>query len=347
VHSSELYHLRINPDTVWITPTGNVKIGDMAIRAEFRSAPDPDPGDPEHLKRGRAAFHPRTEEAHDVADLGRLLYACLVHRWPGGYRYGLEAAPTNGADGWLTPRQVRHGVSPALDRVCDQVLSATPRHGPPLRTAGEVVNALTRVLGAADASGDLERRLQHPVPPVPPEPGEPEAPTLPPLAAYREQASYEQGGADALAVDGQRSPASPTPLAHPGEQPPPPSSRRWMFGAIVLLLAILLIAVIAVVSQMRSHSGADPNRPAASSSAGPSGQSPAPPAKLEIVGGTDFDPQGGDQVENPDRVPQAFDGDPDTGWTTDRYRGSAEFGGLDKDGVGIIVDLGSPTQLSR
>src|SRR5699024_7092092 len=28
VHSSELYHLRINPDTVWITPTGNVKIGD-------------------------------------------------------------------------------------------------------------------------------------------------------------------------------------------------------------------------------------------------------------------------------------------------------------------------------
>lgn len=336
VHGSGLHHLRIGPDSIWITPTGNVKIGDLAIRAQFRATPDPSGVSP---RRGRTSFHPETEEAHDVADLGRVLYACLVHRWPGGHRYGLEAAPTTG-DGWLTPRQVRHGVSPALDRICDQILSEIPRQGEPIRTAAELVHALTRILGAADASADLERRLQQPVPPVPSETGEPVVTTESPLSTYWAQAVREDHGPDAMGSAA----AANGSAVEPEDEEESRGPRRWMVGAIVLLLAILLVAIIAVMVQLRGQSGTDPT-PSTSVSA--TTRESTPPVKLEIVDGTDFDPQGGDQTENPDRVPQAWDGDPTTGWTTDHYIGSPEFGGLGKDGVGMIVDLGSPKAVSQ
>ena len=68
-----------------------------------------------------------TPELVDVTDLGRLLYACLVSRWPGGPAFSLADAPVLGRR-WGTPRQVRAGVSPALDQVCDQILGDPPRH---------------------------------------------------------------------------------------------------------------------------------------------------------------------------------------------------------------------------
>ncbi|MGD7708002.1 murein biosynthesis integral membrane protein MurJ [Microlunatus sp. Y2014] len=334
VHALDLYHLRISPDTVWITPTGNVKIGDMAIRAELRPGAELDPSDPATLKRGRTAFQPETPEAHDVADLGRLLYACLVHRWPGGHRYGMEAAPVNGADGWLTPRQVRHGVSPALDRICDQILTARPRQGDSLRSATEIVTALTRVLGTADASGDLERRLQQPVPQVVPEEGEPIVPTETPLETYYAQANTDRHG-----------PASPeTPTgALTAATTEPPSGRRWLLGAIIVLLAILLIAIIAVAAQLQRSGDEGPTTTPTAESSLP----PAEPTVHTITGGIDFDPQGDGREENRERVPLAYDKNPETGWTTDRYRGNPAFGGLGKDGVGIVVDLGSPVRVSQ
>ncbi len=53
----------------------------------------------------------------------------------------------------------------------------------------------------------------------------------------------------------------------------------------------------------------------------------------------DFDP--GDGAEQRGAVPNAYDGDPSTAWTTDGYK-TARFGGL-KEGVGLLVDLGTPT----
>ena len=53
----------------------------------------------------------------------------------------------------MSPRQVRAGVSPALDVVCDQYLGDPPRHrAERLGSANDVVDALTKVLGSADAS---------------------------------------------------------------------------------------------------------------------------------------------------------------------------------------------------
>jgi putative peptidoglycan lipid II flippase len=154
VHVYGLYHGRINPETVIITPAGNVKIVGLMIEAVLK---------PNHSSPVHGASSP---ELVDVLDLGRLLYAALVSRWPGGPGYGMPDAPVLGRR-WMTPRQVRAGVSPALDAVCDQILGDPPRHrAPQLRSANDVVNALTKVLGSADASGDLERRLRQPVPRV-------------------------------------------------------------------------------------------------------------------------------------------------------------------------------------
>jgi hypothetical protein len=58
----------------------------------------------------------------------------------------------------------------------------------------------------------------------------------------------------------------------------------------------------------------------------------------------DFDPEGRDGTEQPGTVQNAFDSDPTTAWLTDGY-GSAAFGGL-KKGVGLLVDLGTPTRVA-
>jgi putative peptidoglycan lipid II flippase len=64
------------------------------------------------------------------------------------------------------------------------------------------------------------------------------------------------------------------------------------------------------------------------------------PQSIDIVAAHDFDPSpGSDGEENPAEVPNAFDGDPSTAWTTVTYRTNSHLGNL-KPGVGLILDLG-------
>ncbi len=113
LHSQGLYHRHLNPATLLITASGNVKVLGFGVN-EAAQASDT------HLNG----------EAADVRALGQLLYACLVVRWPGGDRFGLAAAPV--VDGrWLLPSQVRTGVAPAVDQVVDRILSPSPRPTPP------------------------------------------------------------------------------------------------------------------------------------------------------------------------------------------------------------------------
>jgi eukaryotic-like serine/threonine-protein kinase len=57
------------------------------------------------------------------------------------------------------------------------------------------------------------------------------------------------------------------------------------------------------------------------------------------------DPQGDGDPDNPGDVALAFDGDAATSWSTYEYRGSPAFGNL-KDGVGLLLDLGSAQNLA-
>jgi hypothetical protein len=66
---------------------------------------------------------------------------------------------------------------------------------------------------------------------------------------------------------------------------------------------------------------------------------------VAIASGDVFDPQGDGDPDNAGDVALAFDGDTATSWSTYEYRGSPAFGNL-KDGVGLLLDLGSAQNLA-
>ncbi|MGQ0625317.1 MAG: protein kinase family protein [Sporichthyaceae bacterium] len=132
-HAAGLWHLRLQPDTVLITPAGQVKILGLCVEAALHSTTATDPA--------RA----------DVRGLGRVLYAALTARWPEGEAFGLPAAPfEHGAI--CTPRQVRAGVPDQMDSIVDRVLNPVPRHGEPLATPADMLAAL-RALPRARSGG--------------------------------------------------------------------------------------------------------------------------------------------------------------------------------------------------
>ncbi|GAB2593563.1 murein biosynthesis integral membrane protein MurJ [Microlunatus antarcticus] len=376
VHGLDLFHRRINPENVIITPSGNVKIVGLLIDAVLRP------------NRGTNVPGADTGELVDVADLGRLLYAALVSRWPGGPAYSLPAAPRLGRR-WMTPRQVRAGVSPVLDNVCDQVLGDPPRHhAAPITTAHGLVQALTKVLGTADASADLERRLHQPIPVVHHGPGRataaPDPDTgSPPVSALLDQPTEEMtairplrpaGRDGAPAEHAPLRPAADAPVSRPrtaalaGSSPaqvsaavPPGSTttrttttrpratrphqpRRWVAGLVALLLLLVVAGVVSAQVLSRGL-GADP-APSTSSAPPPSASASATPsgAVLEVASARDFDPQGDTREENRGQVPLAIDGKTDTRWTTVTYKGNPRLGGI-KRGVGLVLDLGSAQQV--
>lgn len=339
VHALGLHHQRINPDTVVLTPDGHVKIVGLLIEAALRPAPG------NALPR---APHLSPEQA-DVVDLGRLLYACLVSRWPGGPAFSLPAAPVAGRH-LMSPRQVRAGVSPALDVVCDQILGDPPRHrAARLESANDVVNALTKVLGSADASTDLERRLRQPIPKVT---------STPPISipAHARAAGSLTSPITRSAVSPTHSPQedsvrvtlirqpTPPPPTRPLRKPATdgPRPRRWLALAAAMGLLLLATGIGSAVVLNQQDASPEPGQQDTTGQA-----SAAPPAgPLQIAGVRTFDPQGDPpNDENNGEARLAVDGDPKTRWRTVRYLGNPELGGL-KRGVGLVVDLGTPVPVN-
>lgn len=335
VHSMGLYHRRISPETVIITPTGNIKIVGLLIEAALRPV-------------ANGVVHGAdTPELIDVTDLGRLLYASLVCRWPGGPAFGLPDAPMVGRR-WMTPRQVRAGVSPALDNVCDQILGDPPRHhAPAITTAAGIVTALTKVLGSADAASDLERRLRQPIPSVTGRSPAPDrAATAQPVSSLLDQTTIRQEAIRTRTIPAASAPpvgpTSPnrTQRTKAPAQPPATQQRRRRWIGLLLVLAVLLIAagvISAIILDRRLSALGEPN----ASSEQTADRAPAKPKKLTIASARDFDPQGEDKTENPDEVRLAYDGDPATRWRTVQYFGSPQLGNL-KRGVGLVLDLDAP-----
>lgn len=327
MHDEGLYHRRISPDTVVITAAGNIKIVGFLLEASMS------PG------RRNPVLDTHDAETIDIIDLGRLLYCSLVARWPGGTAYGMAAAPTDSDGALFTPRQVRAGVSPALDRICDLILSESPRgREMPLRTAREVVDELNRVLGSADASHDLERRLRFPVPVV--EVG-PESGTPAPTGATAVGAADEPMtvgptvSSQITPSDAEPTIATPIPAPAPAVVPRPatrPSTRNpWLMRLIVLVVIVLIGSLIAVaLNQAPKGTRATPT------------PTPVAPVVIKPAAVTDFDPEGDTREEHRSEAPLAIDGDPATAWTTVQYRNPT----MDKSGVGLIVDLGRPVKVA-
>ena len=105
-------------------------------------------------------------------------------------------------------------------------------------------------------------------------------------------------------------------------------SRRLNPLRLVLLAALVAAGVLGALLL-----GRDDDK-------GGAGATPAGPVELSAV--ASYDPQGDDGAEHPEAVARATDGDPATYWTTSTYESFSDT----KEGVGIVVDVGSERELS-
>jgi hypothetical protein len=127
--------------------------------------------------------------------------------------------------------------------------------------------------------------------------------------------------------------------------------RRLMVIGLPLVALIVVIALAwwvgsTLLDVTDSVDDVEGSTPSVSAPADGSGNSATPGGEPVGIASADvFDPGGDGQPENDPDVPLAYDGDPATAWSTLTYRGSPAFGNL-KDGVGLLLDLGSPQALS-
>lgn len=290
-HRDGLAHLCLRPEHVLRTTHGQVKIVGLAVEAAVQRVDLPD---------GRAAAQ---RDARSAAAVG---YAALTGRWPAGGAedrpVGLPPAPHDGT-GLCSPRQVRAGVPHDLDIAVSRALGVPGVHETPLRTPGELAQAL------ADA------HVTTRVPVVRP--------------AQERSAS----------VDGQL----PPHLSAYDDQGPRRAGRTTMlaWGVVVLVLVVgLALAgsqlVLTALGGNRDQGDQNPSRP--SSSPSDRGRPTGAPLRVERV--VSFDPEG-DGEENPQQAGLVADGKNSTVWISNYYNDPFGPTGL-KDGVGLVLDLGSP-----
>lgn len=319
-HEAGMPHRAINPSTVLVKDTGAVRITGLGTEHALRAAaPAPDPNaaaDPDLDAAARQAG-----EQVDVRAIGRILYACLVARWPGGRGFGLPPAPTEHGR-LLRPRQVRAGVSRDIDRVCDRILGQPPRHHEtPLTTPRDIVDELALVEDEESVL-DTEVTMGGEV-------------GLLPVAAGN---GGPDGAPPALL------PTRPRPA--PKSRPPTRLERSREMARhateghrkLIWLGIVLLVVLATVVSFVVGRQSADQTATPDDSRIG------APAGGIEVqklaVNVDDFDPQGDPPYEeNGEEARLAIDNDKTTAWTTKSYRSYSTLGNL-KDGVGLLVDLG-------
>ena len=312
-HENGVYHRHLTPHQVLLKQSGAVRVVGLGVATALSA-------DDEEVVTEPTAADRAAHEREDVLGIGRLLYAALTGHWPGRPVDGLRPAPTEHGR-LLRPRQVRAGVSRDIDRVCDRILGDPPRHHePPLTTAAAIARALRLV-------GEDEEVDEHP-------------------------SLTGVSSPDLLRLDPVIVPAGPPPGLEPprrrpkAHEPKPPSplqrvvtrSRRATRGdnALILLGVVGTLAIIATLVFLADRTRQSPADRIDDSS---------PVRALPLRGAADFDPQGTDGAENPDEAALAIDGDPDTGWRTSVYFGQPTLGGL-KDGVGLVIDLGGPREVT-
>jgi len=139
---------------------------------------------------------------------------------------------------------------------------------------------------------------------------------------------------EAPAADAAQTMILSEPIATAPERSVGRSRRRSRVPLLLLLLAVL--AAIAGGAYYLWH-----REGGGSSSAG---EPPPAAAAVRLRAVSAYDPPPGDGVERNDLVGNATDGSTSTAWQTERYT-TAAFGNL-KPGVGLVLDAGSPVQLS-
>ncbi|GGS87764.1 protein kinase family protein [Streptomyces chromofuscus] len=126
-HREGLGHLRLNPNAVLRTSTGQWRIRGLAVNAALRG------------------ISSDTPQRTDTEAIGALLYASLTQRWPyESDAYGLSGLPKD--IGLIPPDQVRAGVHRGLSELAMRALAndgaTASRHESPCTTPEELVKAI-------------------------------------------------------------------------------------------------------------------------------------------------------------------------------------------------------------
>ncbi|CAL9487573.1 protein kinase family protein [Streptomyces sp. enrichment culture] len=126
-HREGLAHLRLNPNAVLRTSTGQWRIRGLAVNAALRGASS------------------NTPQRTDTESIGALLYAALTQRWPyENDAYGMSGLPKD--IGLIPPDQVRAGVHRGLSELAMRALAndgaTASRHESPCTTPEELVKAI-------------------------------------------------------------------------------------------------------------------------------------------------------------------------------------------------------------
>ncbi|WP_225832706.1 protein kinase family protein [Streptomyces sp. NK08204] len=126
-HREGLAHLRLNPNAVLRTSTGQWRIRGLAVNAALRGVSSDTP------------------QRTDTEAIGALLYAALTQRWPyENDAYGLSGLPKD--VGLIAPDQVRAGVHRGLSELAMRALAndgaTASRHEAPCTTPEELVKTI-------------------------------------------------------------------------------------------------------------------------------------------------------------------------------------------------------------
>ncbi|MFI9808289.1 protein kinase family protein [Streptomyces sp. NPDC052301] len=126
-HREGLAHLRLNPNAVLRTSSGQWRIRGLAVNAALRG------------------ISSDTPQRTDTEAIGALLYAALTQRWPyENDAYGLSGLPKD--VGLIAPDQVRAGIHRGLSELTMRALvndgATASRHEAPCTTPEELVKAI-------------------------------------------------------------------------------------------------------------------------------------------------------------------------------------------------------------
>lgn len=126
-HREGLAHLRLNPNAILRTSSGQWRIRGLAVNAALRGVSSDTP------------------QRTDTEAVGALLYAALTQRWPyENDAYGLSGLPKG--VGLIAPDQVRAGVHRGLSELSMRALAndgaTASRHESPCTTPEELVKAI-------------------------------------------------------------------------------------------------------------------------------------------------------------------------------------------------------------
>jgi eukaryotic-like serine/threonine-protein kinase len=354
-HRRGLVHRDVKPGNVLINREGVAKVVDFGIATALGDAqarltvPGMVVGTSAYLAPEQLAGEAVDARA-DVYSLGLVLHECLTGQpvFSGGT--AVEVATRRLTGEVPAPSELAAGIPEELDLAIRRATRREPEHR--FEDAAAFAEATAPLL-PAEASARLARLVASrigPAEPTRPRTSSVEDPTLASPAAMPApqhagtRASTASGpdesattaiprtSSSAPAAAARTSTLPATAEVDDAEDAPPRRSRwqgplPWMLGLVVL--ALFTVAILDVIQ-------GDPED-------GDGEQQGDELATLAVQDGGDFDPFG--DGEHPQDVDNAFDGNPDTTWQTQRYN-SANLGGL-KPGVGMWVDLGEPSTVAR